>query len=281
MKITPIETGNLKLDGGAMFGVVPKVMWSKAYPADENNLANWAMRCLLIEDGDRKILIDNGIGDKQGENFLKHYYLNGDETLESSLEKAGVKPEDITDMVLTHMHFDHCGGSVKYTEDRSGFELTFPNATYWTSKQQYEWATNPNRREKASFLKENILPIEESGHLKLIEEEGEYIPGIEFKMYDGHTDGQVIPHIRVNGKTLVYMADLMPSVAHLPMPWIMAYDTRPLQTLKDRERFYAEALEKDYILFFEHDLYNEACTLVDTPKGVRADKVGKLSEFIS
>ena len=281
MKLTPIETGNLKLDGGAMFGVVPKVMWSKVYPADENNLANWAMRCLLIEDGDRKILIDNGIGDKQGENFLKHYYLNGDETLESSLEKAGVKPEDITDMVLTHMHFDHCGGSVKYTEDRSGFELTFPNATYWTSRQQYEWATNPNRREKASFLKENILPIEESGHLKLIEEEGEYIPGIAFKMYDGHTDGQVIPHIHVGGKTVVYMADLMPSVAHLPMPWIMAYDTRPLQTLKDRERFYAEALENDYILFFEHDLYNEACTIVDTPKGVKSDKVGKLSEFLS
>lgn len=281
MKITPIETGNLKLDGGAMFGVVPKVMWSKVYPADENNLANWAMRCLLIEDGDRKILIDNGIGDKQGENFLKHYYLNGEETLESSLAEAGVKPEDITDMVLTHMHFDHCGGSVKYIEDRSGFELTFPNATYWTSKQQYEWATNPNRREKASFLKENILPIEESGHLKLIEEEGEYIPGIEFKMYDGHTDGQVIPHIHVNGKTLVYMADLMPSVAHLPMPWIMSYDTRPLQTLKDRERFYAEAMENDYILFFEHDLYHEACTLVDTPKGIRADKVGKLSEFLS
>ncbi|MBN2615291.1 MAG: MBL fold metallo-hydrolase [Bacteroidales bacterium] len=281
MKLTPIETGNLKLDGGAMFGVVPKVMWSKVYPADENNLANWAMRCLLIEDGDRKILIDNGIGDKQGENFLKHYYLNGEETLESSLEKAGVKPEDITDMVLTHMHFDHCGGSVKYTEDRSGFALTFPNATYWTSRQQYEWAINPNRREKASFLKENILPIEESGHLKLIEQEGEYIPGIEFKLYDGHTDGQVIPHIHVNGKILVYTADLMPSVAHLPMPWIMAYDTRPLQTLKDRERFYAEALENDYILFFEHDLYNEACTLVDTPKGIRADKVGKLSEFIS
>ena len=281
MKLTPIETGNLKLDGGAMFGVVPKVMWSKVYPADENNLANWAMRCLLVESDDRKILIDNGIGDKQDKKFLKHYYLNGEATLESSLEKAGVSPEEITDMVLTHMHFDHCGGSVKYTEDKSGFELTFPNATYWTSKQQYEWATHPNRREKASFLKENILPIEESGHLKLIDKEGEYIPGIEFKLYDGHTDGQVIPHIKVNGKTVVFTADLMPSVAHLPMPWIMAYDTRPLQTLKDRERFYAEALENDYILFFEHDLYNEACTITDTPKGVRADKVGKLSEVLS
>jgi len=280
MKLTPIETGNLKLDGGAMFGVVPKSLWSKVYPADENNLANWAMRCLLIQTESRKILIDNGIGDKQDAKFLSHYYLNGDDTLEGSLKKAGLGFEDITDMVLTHMHFDHCGGSVKYNKDKTGFELTFPNATYWTSKKQYNWAVNPNRREKASFLKENILPIEESGHLKLIEEEGEYIPGIEFKMYDGHTDGQVIPHIHVNGKTVVFMADLMPSTAHLPMPWIMAYDTRPLQTLKDRERFYKEALENDYILFFEHDIYNEACTLKDTPKGPRPAKTGKLAEFL-
>lgn len=280
MKLTPIETGNLKLDGGAMFGVVPKSMWSKVYPADENNLANWAMRCLLIETDDRKILIDNGIGDKQDAKFLSHYYLNGDDTLESSLKKAGVGFDDITDMVLTHMHFDHCGGSVKYNQDKSGFELTFPNATYWTSKKQYNWAVNPNRREKASFLKENILPIEESGHLKLIEDEGEYIPGIVFKMYNGHTDGQVIPHIKVNGKTIVYMADLMPSVAHIPMPWIMSYDTRPLQTLKDRERFYKEAFENDYILFFEHDLYHEACTIEETPKGPTVAKTGKLASFL-
>ncbi len=280
MKLTPIETGNLKLDGGAMFGVVPKVMWSKVYPADENNLANWSMRCLLIEDRDRKILIDNGIGDKQDEKFLRHYYLNGEATLESSLAKAGLAPEDITDMIITHMHFDHCGGSVKYTPDKSGFELTFPNATYWASRQQYEWATHPNRREKASFLKENILPIEESGHLKLIEEEGEYIPGIEFKLYSGHTDGQVIPHIRVNGKTVVFMADLMPSAAHIPMPWIMAYDTRPLITLQDRERFYKEALENNYILFFEHDLYHEAAVLEDTPKGARIKEAGKLEKFL-
>ncbi len=281
MKLTPIETGNLKLDGGAMFGVVPKVMWQKVYPADENNLANWAMRCLLIEDGDRKILIDNGIGDKQDEKFLSHYYLNGDDTLEKSLAKAGVKPEDITDMILTHMHFDHCGGSVKWNHDKTDFELAFPNATYWTSKKQYQWATHPNRREKASFLKENILPIEESGQLKLIEDEGEYIPGIDFKLYDGHTNGQVIPHIHYQDKTVVFMADLMPSTAHIPMPWIMAYDTRPLQTLKDRERFYAEALAGNYILFFEHDLYHEACTLHDTPKGARVEKAGKLADFLS
>ncbi len=280
MKLTPIETGNLKLDGGAMFGVVPKVMWSKVYPADENNLCNWAMRCLLVEDGDRKILIDNGIGDKQDQKFLSHYYLNGEETLESSLAKAGVTPEDITDVILTHMHFDHCGGSVKWNREKTGFELAFPNATYWTSKQQYDWATHPNRREKASFLKENILPIEESGHLKLIDKEGEYIPNIEFQLYNGHTEGQVIPVIDVNGRKVAFMADLMPSAAHIPMPWIMAYDTRPLVTLKDRERFYAQALKENIILFFEHDLYNEAALLHETEKGARVKEKGKLADFL-
>ena len=281
MQLFPIETGNLKLDGGAMFGVVPKVLWNKVYPADENNLCNWAMRCLLVVDGDRKILIDNGIGEKQDEKWLKHYYLNGDDTLEKSIKSAGFSFEEITDVILTHMHFDHCGGSVKWNDDNSGFELAFPNATYWTTKQQYDWATNPNRREKASFLKENIYPIEESGRLNLIEKEGEYIPNINFKLYNGHTEGQLIPHINVNGTTVVFMADLMPSAAHIPMPWVMAYDTRPLLTLKDRERFYNEAIENDYVLFFEHDIYNEACTLHNTEKGVKVEKVGALSEFIS
>lgn len=280
MKLYPLETGNLKLDGGAMFGVVPKVLWQKAYPADENNLCNWSMRCLLIVDGNRKILIDNGIGSKQDENWLKHYYLNGDDTLEASLAKIGESPENITDVILTHMHFDHCGGSVKWNDDKTGYELAFPNATYWTSRKQYEWATNPNRREKASFLKENISPINENNKLKLIDEEGEFIPNITFKLYNGHTDGQVIPHIKVNGKTIVFMADLLPATAHIPMPWIMAYDTRPLVTLKDKERFFDEALTNNYVLFFEHDLYNEACTLQETPKGVRVKKAGKLSEFI-
>jgi len=280
MKLYPIETGNFKLDGGAMFGVVPKVLWSKAYPCDENNLCNWSMRCLLVVDSDRRILIDNGIGSKQDEKWLRHYYLNGEATLESSLEKAGYTPDDITDVILTHMHFDHCGGSVKWNEDKTGYELAFPNAIYWTSKKQFDWATNPNRREKASFLKENILPIQESGQLNLIEEEGTYIPNIDFKLYGGHTGGQVIPHVKYNGKTVVFMADLMPSSAHIPMPWIMAYDTRPLQTLKDRERFYAEAVENDYILFFEHDIYHEAGTLHETEKGVRIKDVGKLADFI-
>lgn len=280
MKFYPIETGNLKLDGGAMFGVVPKVLWSKAYPCDENNLCNWSMRCLLVVDDDRIILIDNGIGAKQDEKWLRHYYLNGDATLESSLAKVGYKPEDITDAILTHMHFDHCGGSVKWNNDRTGYELAFPNATYWTSKQQFEWATKPNRREKASFLKENILPIQESGQLKLIEEEGEYIPNINFKLFHGHTEGQLIPYIKYNGKTVAFMADLMPSAAHIPMPWIMAYDTKPLQTLKDREKFYQDALNGDFILFFEHDINNEAGTIYNTEKGVRIDKTGKLADFL-
>jgi glyoxylase-like metal-dependent hydrolase (beta-lactamase superfamily II) len=276
MKLFPIETGNLKLDGGAMFGVVPKTLWSKVYPSDENNLCNWAMRCLLVVDGDRKILIDNGIGDKQDWNFLRHYYLNGKDTLEGSLSKLGYTKDDITDVVLTHLHFDHCGGSITWNRDRTGYKLAFPNATYWTSRQQYDWALEPNHRESASFLKENILPIEESGHLKLIEQEGEFLPNITAKLYNGHTEGQVIPHINHNGKTLVFMADLLPSAAHVPMPWIMAYDTRPLQTLEDKERFYKEALDNDYILFLEHDLYNECCTLKMTEKGVRVAKTFKL-----
>jgi glyoxylase-like metal-dependent hydrolase (beta-lactamase superfamily II) len=268
MKLFSIETGNLKLDGGAMFGVVPKALWSKVYPADENNLCNWAMRCLLVVDGDRKILIDNGIGDKQDWKFLRHYYLNGEDTLESSLAKVGYTKEDITDVILTHLHFDHCGGSIVWNHDRSGYTLAFPNATYWASRQQYEWASEPNHRESASYLKENILPIEESGHLKLIEEEGEILPNITIKLYHGHTEGQAIPHINYNGKTIVFMADLLPSTAHVPLPWIMAYDTRPLITLDDKTRFYQEAVENDYILFLEHDLYNECCTLQMTEKGV-------------
>jgi glyoxylase-like metal-dependent hydrolase (beta-lactamase superfamily II) len=279
MNLYPIETGNLKLDGGAMFGVVPKVMWQKQYPADENNLCNWAMRCLLISDEDRVILIDNGIGEKQDHSFLKHYYLNGDDTLERSLAKYGYKPSDITDMILTHLHFDHCGGSIMYNDDRTAYEPAFPNATYWVSKAQYEWATNPNHRESASFLKENIFPIEESGQLKLIEEEGEILPNITVRIYNGHTEGQVIPLINYHGRTLAFMADLLPATTHIPMPWIMAYDTRPLVTLNDKERFYNEAVSGDYILFFEHDLYNECCTLQETPKGVRVKETFKLSEI--
>ena len=280
MKIYPIETGNLKLDGGAMFGVVPKTLWQKLYPCDENNLCNWAMRCLLIVDEDRKILIDNGIGDKQDEKFLKHYYLNGDDDLEKSLAKLGFTPNDITDMILTHLHFDHCGGSIKYADNNKDFEPAFKNANYWVSKKQYNWAVEPNHRESASYLKENILPIEESGQLKLIEEESEILPNINVKLFDGHTDGQIIPYINYNGKILAFTADLLPSTVHVPLPWIMAYDTRPLITLEDRQIFYKEVLKKDITLFFEHDLYNECCTLQQTDKGVRVKETFPLNKFI-
>lgn len=278
MKLYSIETGNLKLDGGAMFGVVPKVMWSKKYPADENNLCNWAMRCLLIVDGDRKILIDNGIGDKQDEKFLKHYYLNGDYSLESSLAKHGFTTDDITDMVLTHLHFDHCGGSIRL--ENGQLVPTFKNATYWTTKAQYEWATHPNRREKASFLKENIFPIQESGQLKLIEEEGEFIPNVSAKIFHGHTDGQLIPHIKYKDKSIAFMADLLPSTAHVPMPWVMSYDTKPLVTLKDKQRFFKEALEENVFLFFEHDLYNECCSIEMTEKGIKVKDTYTLKELM-
>ncbi|RLD37401.1 MAG: MBL fold metallo-hydrolase, partial [Bacteroidetes bacterium] len=214
MEIYSIETGNFKLDGGAMFGVVPKVMWNKIYPADENNLCSWAMRCLLVVDGDRKILIDNGIGDKQDAKFLGHFHLHGDDTLEKSLAKHGFTPDDITDMVLTHLHFDHSGGSIKWNVNRSALIPTFKNAKYWVSKAQWVWAINPNNREKASFLSENIMPIQESGQLNIVETEGEIYPGFLLKMVNGHTDGQIIPHIKYKGKTLVYMGDLLPSTAH-------------------------------------------------------------------
>lgn len=280
MQLHVIETGNLKLDGGAMFGVVPKTLWQKSYPADENNLCNWSMRCLLVVEGDRKILIDNGIGSKQDEKFLRHYHLNGEASLEGSLEKLGYSADDITDMVLTHLHFDHCGGSIIKNEDGS-FAPAFKNATYWISKPQWDWATNPNRREKASFLKENILPIAEVATLKLIEQEGEFLPGVSAKLFNGHTDGQLIPHIRYNGKTIVFMADLLPSTAHIPIPYVMAYDTRPLLTLKEKESFFKEATDNDYVLFFEHDLFNECCTLQNSERGPRVKEAFKLEELIS
>lgn len=279
MQLYSIETGNLKLDGGAMFGVVPKSIWNKSYPSDENNLCNWSMRCLLVVDGDRKILIDNGIGDKQDDRFLKHYHLNGEDTLEKSLAKAGFSSDDITDMVLTHLHFDHCGGSIK-RNDSGDLVPAFKNATYWISTPQWEWATNPNRREKASFLKENILPIQESGQLNLVEKDEEIFPGFRLVFFNGHTEGQMIPHITFKGKTVVFMADLLPSTAHVPMPYVMSYDTRPLITMQDKDRFYKEAIEKEYILFFEHDLYHECCTLQQTEKGPGVKETFQLSDVV-
>ncbi|MCD6090576.1 MAG: MBL fold metallo-hydrolase [Bacteroidales bacterium] len=279
MEIYSIPTGNFKLDGGAMFGVVPKSMWSKVYPADENNMCSWAMRCLLVVDGDRKILIDNGIGDKQDAKFLGYYHLHGDETLEKSLVKQGFATDDITDMVLTHLHFDHTGGSIKWNEEKTALIPAFKNAKYWVSKAQWAWAINPNNREKASFLSENILPIQESGQLNIVEAEGEIYPGFLLKIVNGHTDGQLIPHISYKGKTLVYMGDLLPSTAHIPLPWIMAYDTRPLITLEDKKTFFKEAVENDYTLFFEHDIFNECCNIKQTEKGVRLNTTFTLEEW--
>jgi glyoxylase-like metal-dependent hydrolase (beta-lactamase superfamily II) len=252
-----------------MFGVVPKVMWSKVYPCDENNLCNWIMRCLLIVDGDRKILIDTGIGTKQSEKFFANYYLNGDATLDKSLAEAGFTVDDITDVILTHLHFDHCGDAIRWNEDRTDYVPTFKNATYHVSRKQWEWGTNPNNREKASFLKENILPIKEKAKFHLIDQDGELFPGISVRLFNGHTDGQIIPFIHYKNYTVVYMADLLPSAAHIPLPYVMGYDTRPLLTLEEKDKFMKEAAENGYILFFEHDLYHEACTVMETEKGIR------------
>lgn len=280
MKLYTIETENFKLDGGAMFGVVPKVLWQKQYPADENNLCNWSMRCLLIVNDNRKILIDNGIGNKQDEKFLRHYYLNGENTLEKSLAQCGFSFDDITDVILSHLHFDHCGGSVKYNEDKTKLEPAFKNAVYWLSKPQWELAVNPNIREKTSILKENIFPIKESGQLKLIEKDIQLYPNVMVRLFNGHTDGQVLPFVNYNGKTVVFMADLIPSTVHIPLTYIMGYDTRPLITLKEKEEFLNKAVENDYILFFEHDLYNECCTVQNTEKGVRVKETFRLKCFV-
>jgi glyoxylase-like metal-dependent hydrolase (beta-lactamase superfamily II) len=281
MKLHVINTGNFKLDGGAMFGVVPKSLWQKTNPSDENNLCNWAMRCLLIEDNSRLILIDNGLGDKQDAKFFSHYYLNGNDTLEKSLHSKGFGFDDITDMFMTHLHFDHCGASIKYNNSKSGFETTFKNATYWSNSDHWEWATKPNAREKASFLKENILPIQESGQLKFIENEQSKQLGsaISLKYMRGHTDAMMIPHITYKGKTIVFMADLLASVGHIPLPYVMGYDTRPLMTLNEKEKFLTTAADEEYILFFEHDSVNECCTVQHTEKGIRLKETFTLTEY--
>jgi glyoxylase-like metal-dependent hydrolase (beta-lactamase superfamily II) len=279
MVLYPLNTGNLKLDGGAMFGVVPKIMWSKLYPCDDNNLCNWIMRCLLIVDGERKILIDTGIGTKQSEKFFSNYYLNGDSDLDKSLALHGFTVDDITDVILTHLHFDHCGDAIRWNSDKTDYIATFKNATYYIGRKQWDWATNPNNREKASFLKENILPIKEKGRLQLIDQDCELFPGISVRLFYGHTEGQVIPFINYNGKTVVFMADLLPSAAHIPLPYVMSYDTRPLITLEEKEKFLKEAVEKNFILFFEHDLYNECCTVMETEKGVRMKEAFSLVDL--
>ncbi len=278
MNLHVINTGFFKLDGGAMFGVVPKSIWSKSNPADEKNMCTWAMRCLLIEDGNKLILIDNGIGNKQEEKFFSFYFLHGNDNLVKSIRTAGFSEDDITDMFLTHLHFDHCGGGVRRVNEKS--ELTFKNASYWSNADHWAWATQPNPREKASFLKENILPMEQSGQLKFIDPQ-RTSPFNQFDIFfaSGHTDKMMIPKIKYKGHTICYMADLLPSVGHIPLPYIMAYDTRPLLSMEEKERFLSEAVDNNYVLFLEHDPVNECCTLIKTDKGIRVDRTFKLSEL--
>ncbi len=279
MKLHTIDTGLFKLDGGAMFGVVPKSIWQKLVPPDENNLCTWAMRCLLIEDGDRLILIDNGMGDKQDEKFMGHYQLHGEDTLDKSLYKLGFHRSDITDVFLTHLHFDHCGGSIIREGDK--LKTAFENAHYWSNDKHWDWAVYPNDREKASFLKENILPIQESGQLKFVETEDgvDFSEHMKVRFAYGHTDAMMLPQIEYKGRTIVYMADLLPATAHIPLPYVMAYDMFPLQTLKEKKAFLEEAIAGDYILYFEHDAVNECCTLQQTEKGIRVSETFKLSEL--
>lgn len=278
MQIYSIETGLFKLDGGAMFGVVPQVIWKKLNPPDSKNLCTWAMRCMLVETENRLVLIDTGIGDKQSAKFFSYYEPHGDDTLEKSLNSKGFSLDDITDVVLTHLHFDHSGGAVKVISDDK-LETTFKNATYWSNKAHWEHAMNPNRREKASFLKENFVPIKENGQLQFLEDEQGFLEGFKVKTVNGHTESMIIPHIEYKGRTIVYMADLLPSTAHIPIPYVMAYDINPLESMKEKEQFLKTAYENDYILFFEHDKNNECCTLKMTDRGIRPDEIFKLSEL--
>ena len=279
MELFTVDTGFFKLDGGAMFGVVPKSIWSRTNPADDNNLCTWAMRCLLVSEGNRLVLIDTGIGDKQDARFFSHYYLHGEASLEKSLRNLGVHPTDITDVFLTHLHFDHCGGSVKYGS-HGQYELTFPRAKYWTNQDHWNWATLPNPREKASFLEENILPLQEHGVLEYLDlSKKALFPGFDFLTMDGHTDKQMLPKVHYKGRTLVFMADLLPSVGHLPIPYVMGYDTRPLLTLQEKQVFLEEAVRENYLLFFEHDAVHECCTVKMTEKGVRVDQTFRLDEL--
>ena len=278
MKLHTINTGLFKLDGGAMHGVVPKSMWNKSNPADENNLCTWAMRCLLIEENNKLILIDTGMGNKQDEKFFSHFHPHGDDTLEKSLNILGFNSDDITDVFLTHLHFDHCGGAIK----RAGEKLipAFKNAIYWSNETHWNWAIQPNAREKASFLKENILPIQESGQLKFIEhKEGiSFTDNMEIRFMNGHTESMMLPLINYNGQKILYCADLIPSAAHISLPWVMGYDMRPLDTLSEKEKVFQEAIDNNWLLFFEHDRINELGSLQQTEKGVRLNEILKLSE---
>ena len=284
MNLYPINAGNFKLDGGAMFGVVPKSLWQRTNPADTNNMIDIAARCLLIEDGNRLVLIDTGMGNKQSDKFFGYYYLWGNDTIDGSLRSFGFHRDDITDVFMTHLHFDHCGGSIQWNRDKTGYEPAFKNAHFWSNEDHWEWATKPNNREKASFLKENILPMKESGQLKFVE-----VPkndlllnsdlGFDVFFANGHTEKQMIPLINYKGKTIAFVADLLPTVGHLPIPFVMGYDTRPLLTLGEKEKFLNTAADNDYYLLLEHDAHNEVITVQHTDKGVRLKDVYKISEL--
>ena len=296
MKIYPIETGNFKLDGGAMFGVVPKSLWTRTNASDENNMISMTMRSMLIEDGDRLILIDTGLGEKQSERFFSYYHLWGDYSLDKSLAEKGFHKDDITDVFLTHLHFDHCGGAIQWNKDKTGYESAFKNARFWTNASHWKWATEPNPREKASFLKENVNPLEADGRLNFVplpsshenRVEGDDLDLLKIKEFelgfdvlcvDGHTEKQMLPILKYQGKTLVFMADLLPTTGHIPLPYVMGYDTRPLLTMDEKEKFLNEAANKEYFLFLEHDAYHEICTLQQTEKGVRLKDTFKFDEL--
>ncbi|MGC1516957.1 MAG: MBL fold metallo-hydrolase [Maribacter sp.] len=286
MTIYPIETGNFKLDGGAMFGVVPKTIWQRTNPADGNNLIDIAARSLLIEDGDRLILVDTGMGDKQSDTFFGYYHRWGSFDTDTSLKKHGFCRDEITDVFLTHLHFDHCGGAIQWNKDRTGYEPAFKNARFWSNEPHWQWATQPNPREKASFLTENLLPMQESGQLKFIERtEENYLSnsplGFDIRFVDGHTEKQMLPQFKYKGKTIAYTADLIPTVGHIPLPYVISYDTRPLITMEEKNLFLNEAVDHQYYLFFEHDAHNQLCTLKRTEKGVRLDRVYTFDEVFN
>jgi len=285
MKLHAIEAGNFKLDGGAMFGVVPKVLWNKTNPADANNQIDLAARCLLIEDGNRLILIDTGMGNKQSDKFFGFYNMWGDFDLEQSLKAKGFHKDDITDVFLTHLHFDHCGGAVSWNDTKTGYQPTFKNATYWSNDNHWQWATKPNPREKASFLEENILPIQESGQLKFIQPTSsatDIVSDLNFGVLfvDGHTEKQMIPHIKYQDKTIVFCADLLPTAGHIPLPYVMGYDTRPLLTLSEKEQFLKNAAHNNYYLYLEHDAHNPIITVQETEKGIRLKEIFSINDIL-
>jgi glyoxylase-like metal-dependent hydrolase (beta-lactamase superfamily II) len=279
MKIFPVHISNFKVDGGAMFGVIPKMLWNKKYPSDENNMITMALRSLIIDNGENVVLVDNGYGDKQSEKYFRYTYQHGGDGLIKGIRKAGYEPEDISDVILTHLHSDHCGGGVKKSDNGTAYELTFPKADYWVSRRQWDWAINPNKREASAYPEDNLLPMMDSGHLRFTDEEAELFKGISVRIVDGHTPGQIIPVIEYKGTKVIFAADLIPTLAHIPLLWNMSYDIDQLKTIEEKESILGESLDNGYIIFFEHDLDTECCTLKNTPGGIREDRLFKLSDL--